>query len=333
MIGRSIVSVAALAWIAGVSFAAPAPTSFMPEDASLAIESSSKPSANVESAVRSACCGEHEHNADGEHPENGGGGGGANLEATVVEGDASDEHLFYLFPTANNGNGVPSLLAEDVDDSDSDSQVGDAVVVSVGASPAEATAIPEPKTYTRPQETQLPDDAVCFPAAATVELEDGSVKRMDAVAIGDRVKIGTDTYSDVFMFTHKMSDSVNVFVELNLASGDVLRLTPGHYMYANQAMTAAKDVVVGDMVELGSGAHTTVSSISGVSDTGLFNPQTLHGDLIVDNVRASTYTTAVTPSLAHTLLSPLRMMFNAGMAKDPSFGLLENGAGPVASML
>jgi Hint module len=42
---------------------------------------------------------------------------------------------------------------------------------------------------------------------------------------------------------------------------------------------------------------------------GLFNPQTLHGDVVVDGLRASSYTTAVEPAVAHRLLWPLRVLF------------------------
>lgn len=330
MIGRSTVSVAALALTVGVSFAAPA--AFVSNDASLAVESSAGSPAHIRAAVRSKCCGPHEHDADGRHPEE-----AVEVKVEAPGGD-KEKVVFVHFPVPGGQGGeetvddTPTVIIEEDEDDDEDVAAPVAPVPAPVVAP-EPIVLPEPDVFTFPEATPIPDDPVCFPAAATVEMEDGSVKRMDALAIGDRVKVGTDVYSDVFMFTHKLADSVNAFVQLHLASGDVLRLTPGHYIYVNQGLTAAKDVAVGDSVELGSGARTAVRAVSGVSDTGLFNPQTLHGDIVVDNVRASTYTTAVTPTLAHTLLSPLRMMFYAGLAKDPSFGLLNNGAGPVASAL
>jgi hypothetical protein len=51
--------------------------------------------------------------------------------------------------------------------------------------------------------------------------------------------------------------------------------------------------------------------VSKVLATGLYNPQTLQGDVVVDNVRASTYTTAVEPAFAHAVLTPLRAAYSA----------------------
>lgn len=329
MIRRTAIIIAALALAlgVGVSLAAPAAP------------------ADLDTSMRSECCGDHTHaDGGGGHADTEGGlagtagglagtGGGDTETETVVvtvPGVTSTKIVFVHHPVPVRGNAETVVDTEVGGADDDQAAVANAPVVPT------PIVVPEPATYVYPVVTPFPeDDVVCFPADATVELEGGAVKRMDALAIGDRVRVGSGAtdFSDVFMFTHKMEDAVNTFVQLKLASGDVLRLTPGHYMYANGAMTAAKNVAVGDKIELGSGARTTVASVSSVTDTGLFNPQTLQGDIVVNGVRASTYTTAVEPTLAHSLLAPLRFMFSAGIAKDPSFGVLENGAGPVTSML
>jgi hypothetical protein len=46
-----------------------------------------------------------------------------------------------------------------------------------------------------------------------------------------------------------------------------------------------------------------------VRGVGLYNPQTLHGDIVVDGVRASTYTEAVDPVFAHAVLAPVRAVY------------------------
>lgn len=153
-------------------------------------------------------------------------------------------------------------------------------------------------------------DSVCFPADATVELENGATVRMSSLSIGDVVKVGVNKYSRVFMFTHKMAESVHKFVTLKTASGVSLSLTKGHYLYVNDVLAAASTVAVGDSLTLASGEKASVVAVEASTRTGLFNPQTVDGDIVVDGVLSSTYTTAVEPGFAHALLAPLRLISN-----------------------
>jgi Hint module len=168
--------------------------------------------------------------------------------------------------------------------------------------------------------------SACFPAEATVELEDGSVARMDAVAVGDAVKVGPGEYSRIFMFTHRLPDAAARFVALQTVSGPSLTLTPGHYVYADGALVAASEVAVGAALALGDGRTATVASCGEVAGAGLFNPQTVHGDIVVNGIVASTYTTAVEPRLAHAALAPLRCLTGLGL----QFTGLEGGGGVLA---
>ena len=157
-------------------------------------------------------------------------------------------------------------------------------------------------------ETSADPRPPCFPADATVALENGSVKRMDEIVVGDRVSVGSGKFSEVFMFTHKLSDIKQDFVSLETATGATLRLTAGHYLPVNGKYVPASEANVGDIVTVSSGDSTTITSISSVVGTGLYNPQTSHGDIVVDGVLASTYTTAVERKMAHAMLAPLRML-------------------------
>jgi hypothetical protein len=168
--------------------------------------------------------------------------------------------------------------------------------------------------------------AKCFPADATVELASGETRRMDELAVGDVVRVGPTEYSPVFMFTHRAADAAADLVSLETACGARIRLTAGHYIYANGALVAAAHVRVGDALALGGGggaAAAVVARVRRVRGTGLYNPQTLHGDVVVDGVLASTYTTAVEPVFAHALLAVFRgawTWFGVG-----SRGLLDGG--------
>lgn len=178
------------------------------------------------------------------------------------------------------------------------------------------------------EDSETEDDSACFPANATVELQSGESIPMSEVSVGDMVKVGVDEFSRVFMFTHKSSDSVNEFVSLTTTSGAKLSLTSGHYLFVNGALAAAKTVVVGDELRLGTGETTTVVSVASVEGAGLFNPQTVSGNVIVSGVLVSTYTTAVEPTFAHAILSPFRALQDLGFA----FNFLESGGGVLADV-
>lgn len=167
-----------------------------------------------------------------------------------------------------------------------------------------------------------------FPSDATVELQDGSVVSMSSVAIGDVVKVGPNRYSKVFMFTHKSAVTTNHFLTLRTASGASLALTAGHYIYADGSLVAASSVKIGYSVTLGNGAMDTVVSIGSMTGTGLYNPQTINGDIVVNGIVSSTYTTAVEPTFAHAILTPLRLLTKGGL----HFTGLESGGGVLSGI-
>jgi len=161
--------------------------------------------------------------------------------------------------------------------------------------------------------TEVTCSGVCFPADATVALEDGSSKPMSKVQIGDRVQVGPNKFSDVYMFSHNIPAAKAEFVRITTASNAVLRITSAHYLYVNDVLATAGSVRVGDKITLANGTASTVAAVSSVWSEGIYNPHTLHGDIVVDGVLTSTYTTAVHPTVAHAVLAPLRMLYQAGV--------------------
>ena len=83
-------------------------------------------------------------------------------------------------------------------------------------------------------------------------------------------------------------------------------------MYVNGVLAPARSVRAGDNVTLASGRRARVISVGRVRKEGLYNPHTLHGDIVVDGVLTSTYTEAFSPALAHVVLAPLRALYRAG---------------------
>lgn len=156
---------------------------------------------------------------------------------------------------------------------------------------------------------KIKDAAECFPAAAKVTLASGATRRMAEVRIGDVVAVGRGEFSPVFAFTHADSSAKTSFVRLETCCGEVLLLTPGHYIYANGALVAAGSVRVGDEVMGASGMVKKIVAVGSEEGAGIYNPQTLHGSIVVDGIVASTYTTAVEAGIAHGLLAPVRKAF------------------------
>ncbi|KAJ8900696.1 hypothetical protein NDN08_004234 [Rhodosorus marinus] len=166
----------------------------------------------------------------------------------------------------------------------------------------------------------VPNDG-CFPEGALVVMEDGSSKRMDQVRAGDRVMVSSGRFSDVFGFGHKDGSITSEFVRIETTSEHVIELTAGHYMVIEGTLLAAKDVTSGDILTLYDGSTSKVANISLVNRRGLYNPHTLEGTIIVNDVLASTYTEAVNPKFAHLMLAIPRLAYRLGL-KEPLGSML-----------
>lgn len=183
--------------------------------------------------------------------------------------------------------------------------------VTVSPSPtASASATPSPSVT----EDKPSKDKSCFPASAIVELESGKLVKMKGLKIGDRVRVGPSQFSTVIMFTHKDTRPVSQFVRVKTKSHHSISLSPGHYLHVKEGLKAAESVQIGDVLTLSDGSCSPVVAVDYVTSSGLFNPQTIDGRIVVDGVLASTYTTAIHPTLAHVLLAPVRFLFRLGLA-------------------
>lgn len=148
------------------------------------------------------------------------------------------------------------------------------------------------------------DSASCFSGSSFVQSRRGDVRMRD-LRVGDEVAVGGGKFLRVFMFTHRVEDGMFLFVELRMLSSR-LSLSAGHFVYADGQLKAAAEVGVGNRLRLAHDTEELVLSLRWVQQEGLYNPQTAHGDIVVDGVVASTYAKAVPPSAAHALLAPLR---------------------------
>lgn len=164
------------------------------------------------------------------------------------------------------------------------------------------------------------DDPVCFPGSATVELISGKIVPMREVAIGDRVKTADGDFSEVYFFSHRDAHVTTEFVQLTATSGLVssemhtLTASEGHYVHTDRGVVAAKNIKEGDTLYNENNEVLTVTKKEMVMAEGLYSPHTMEGSILVNGVRASTYSDVLPAKVAHLLLLPERLAYRAGFS-------------------
>jgi hypothetical protein len=132
------------------------------------------------------------------------------------------------------------------------------------------------------------------------------------------------------MFSHRDADVVSTFVQISTKAAE-LTMTPSHYLYVNGKLAVAGSVKVGDVLVGADGSDAVVTAISTIRTEGLFNPHTMDGDIVVNGIKTSTYTSAVAPSLAHAALWPVRMLYALGY--DIVNGAFDEGSALIAAIM
>lgn len=97
-------------------------------------------------------------------------------------------------------------------------------------------------------------DSVCFSADAALMLADGLQRKVQDVKLDNRVRVGTDSFSTVFMFTHHIRSIMYTFITIYARhsvsnSAMFVSMTPGHYLYVNIRLTQADRVCQGDLID------------------------------------------------------------------------------------
>lgn len=122
------------------------------------------------------------------------------------------------------------------------------------------------------------------------------------------------------MFSHRSAHQLSDFLELQTTNNMSLAVTPGHYLLVGEGrdLIRAADVHVGDCVwtlpeSQPDAAHqllpSKLVSILPSKQKGLYNPHTLSGTIIVNQVAAATFTDTIPPSFsAHSMLTAPAMV-------------------------
>lgn len=120
-------------------------------------------------------------------------------------------------------------------------------------------------------------------------------------------------FQEVFMFSHRDRTAIGSFVSVQTKSGAAIQATAGHYIWASACtacspeLVRAGDVQPGYGMWLASPSHTTKATVTVVRHmrgTGLYNPHTASGSIVVNGIAASTFTDVLPPSSrAHWLVT------------------------------
>lgn len=131
---------------------------------------------------------------------------------------------------------------------------------------------------------------------------------------GDNVQVGANTFSPVYYFSHKDSQSSSTFHRFLGVDGTVLLTVSSEHLVIvvsdgdHQSLKAAKEVLVGDLLpRVAPGASSKelamVASIDMMSYQGLYHPHTALGQIVVDGTLVSTWTSYFHPRVASFLLA------------------------------
>lgn len=172
----------------------------------------------------------------------------------------------------------------------------------------------------------------CFPETSRVVTRRGVID-IARLRVGDEVLASPGVYSRVYAFSHRAPDARATFVRIRARSGEKISLTPGHLLYANGKLVPSVQVQTGDMLTLASGRQVTVVSVDAHLAKGLFAPHTLHGDIVIDGIAASSFTEAIRPAAAHALLAPLRAKAPVLQVAGQMLALVQMGASKVGAAL
>lgn len=166
------------------------------------------------------------------------------------------------------------------------------------------------------EETRI-SDRVCFPAGAMVAMPNGMYKRMAQLQVGDSVVVNEHgDLEPVLSFSHRDAQAKAVFYTLLLQNGASFKASVGHFIpvwHAGTNGTSKGDVIKVDDVKVGDSVMhvrdglVNVVKVKRSKGTGVWNPHTKSGTIVVDDVVATCYTHATKSALlGHALAAPIR---------------------------
>jgi len=150
---------------------------------------------------------------------------------------------------------------------------------------------------------------------------------IDRLQIGDEVKVGGGSFSEVYSFSHKQESVEGTYLQIHSEAMDnvhPIEITGNHLIYVfdqiskSRKLVFAQDVKVGDFLVTAHDTPALVKSIHTITkNKGLYTPITTSGDILVNGVLVSSYTsvdcfdgflsTQMLHWLSHGTMAPYRV--------------------------
>ncbi|CAK5041467.1 unnamed protein product [Meloidogyne enterolobii] len=170
--------------------------------------------------------------------------------------------------------------------------------------------------YTKPASSYFQ----CFSGDTKIRLDNGKLKRMDKLAVGDWIYSTNRSrivLSKIERWIHRVPEQLSNFVQIKLLDGRILKITEKHFIYVYKggncenfknkiinikkvfdiySILFAKDVKIGDCLftEIEGGNEQSlliqpIISIKLIKEKGIFAPLTTSGDIFVEGILASCF--------------------------------------------
>lgn len=152
----------------------------------------------------------------------------------------------------------------------------------------------------------------------------GTIRKLADLKIGENILTydGVNNkfaYSEVIMFLDWDPEENRDFLQLELASGKTLTVTPSHLLLtikANISRTIyAEQLKIGDYLLVRDTnelvVNDTLVNVRSVLKRGVYAPLTTTGTVVVDDVVASCYAIIDSQTIAHWAFAPVRFVSNA----------------------
>lgn len=143
-----------------------------------------------------------------------------------------------------------------------------------------------------PAEIQfLSADVGCFSGSSLVEVaDDRGAVRMKDLRLGDEVLVGDGVYEPIYSFGHLGRDTKASFLQITTERSKVV-LTSNHMLFSRSRRSAVPALLlqVGEELIDAFGDSDRILAIKTVQERGVYAPFTPSGQIVVNNILASTY--------------------------------------------
>ncbi|CAF1429947.1 unnamed protein product [Rotaria sp. Silwood1] len=163
--------------------------------------------------------------------------------------------------------------------------------------------------------------ASCFPGSSQIAADDGTLKALSDISIGDRVLVNeNNVYEPIIAFIHGEREGLFEFLVIDIHStvsnmSSTMFVSANHLIFDFKSRKArfAGTFRVGDQVQFIENAQIIPGEIVSIrlsKQKGFYAPLTPSGTIVVNGVLASNYATVSNHDFAHNMMSIYRWWIN-----------------------